>query len=161
MQSSVLEAARAVNAQLHRIASAHDVTNLVDAGQRRARFRFTWRGHFNSAGEARKHRYRRLLRAELSPLTSFVQLAITRCMDLSLSSRQHILRRHVTDRAVQAHGVVVIYVELNQVPGILQGQRCERPDALAFLTPVQGKRVGRFGPLFKLSLAKSSFHYLH
>ena len=53
-------------------------------------------------------------------------------MDLSLSSGEHIVRRHVADGAVQAHGVVVIHVGLNQAPRIFPGQRCQRPNALAF-----------------------------
>jgi hypothetical protein len=64
-------------------------------------------------------------------------------MDLSLTSGEHILRGHVTDRAMQAHGVVVIHVALNQAPGILQGQRCQWPDTLAFK---------RFVPAFEFSI---------
>jgi hypothetical protein len=65
---------------------------------------------------------------------------------LSLTSSKHILRGHVTDRAIKAHGVVVIHVALNQAPGILQGQRCQWPDTLAFK---------RFVPAFEFSLGVS------
>jgi len=71
------------------------------------------------------------------------QLAIAGSMDLSLTSGEHILLGHLTDRAMQAHGVVVIHVALNQAPGILQGQRCQWPDTLA---------CKRFVPAFELSI---------
>jgi hypothetical protein len=35
-------------------------------------------------------------------------------VDFLLPSRQHVLGRHVSDCAVQPHGVVVIHVGLNQ-----------------------------------------------
>src|SRR5229473_772436 len=98
----------------------------------RARFRFTWRGHFTFTAKTCKQRWRCLLPAKLPLPASLFQLAIAGSMDLSLTSGEHILRGHVTDRAMQAHGVVVIHVALNQAPGILQGQRCQWPDTLAF-----------------------------
>jgi hypothetical protein len=44
-------------------------------------------------------------------------------MDLVLSSGEPILRRHIADRAVQSHCVVVIHVDLNQAARIVQRQR--------------------------------------
>jgi len=67
-------------------------------------------------------------------------------MNLRLSSRQHILRRHIPDRAVQTHRVVAIHVALNQAARILQGQRRERPNAFAFQ---------RFVPSFQFSFGVS------
>jgi hypothetical protein len=40
------------------------------------------------------------------------------------------VRRHIADGTVQAHGVVVIHVGLNQTYRIFPGQRCTGPDAL-------------------------------
>jgi len=53
-------------------------------------------------------------------------------MDLCLSTQEHIVRRHITNRTVQAHVVVTIDVALNQTPGIFQGERGKGPDTLAF-----------------------------
>ena len=41
-------------------------------------------------------------------------LAIACRVDLSLSPGEHVVRRYITDGAVQAYGVVVIHVGLNQ-----------------------------------------------
>ena len=60
------------------------------------------------------------------------QLAVAFGVDLLLAPGQHVGRRDEADRAVQAHGVVVIHVLLNQPPRILRRQRRSRPDALAF-----------------------------
>ena len=87
---------------------------------------------------------------ELSLLARFLQLAIACRMDLRLSPGEHVLRRDVADGAVQAHGVVVVHVALNQTPRIFQRQRRSRPDALrferfvpAFDFPVRLRIIGR------------------
>src|SRR5450759_3022303 len=53
-------------------------------------------------------------------------------VNLGLSSSQHILRRHIADRAVQANGVVAIHVALNLAACIFQRERGQRPDTLLF-----------------------------
>ena len=63
----------------------------------------------------------------------FLQLAIACGVDLRLSAGEHIVRRHIADGAVQAYGVVVIHVGLDQTFRIFPGQRCTGPDALAIL----------------------------
>src|SRR5438876_10003647 len=100
-------------------------------------------GHFTLTAKTRKQRGRCLLPAKLPLPSSLFQFAIAGSMDLSLTSGDHILRGHVTDRAMQAHGVVAIHLALNQAPGILQGQRCQWPDTLA---------CKRFVPAFELSI---------
>ena len=76
---------------------------------------------------------KRFCRPSLLPLmTCLFELAIARRVDLRLSASEHIVRRHITDGAVQTHGVVVIHVGLNQAQRIFPGQRCAGPDAFGF-----------------------------
>ena len=56
----------------------------------------------------------RLLTTDLSLSAGLLQVLIPRGVDFLLPSRQHVLGRHVSDCAVQPHGVVVIHVGLNQ-----------------------------------------------
>src|SRR6266851_1370592 len=77
----------------------------------RARFRFTWRGHYS--------RVRRICKRDCCPpelplMARLFQLAIACSVDLGLSPGEHIVRRHIADGAVQAYGIVVIDVGLNQ-----------------------------------------------
>ena len=51
---------------------------------------------------------------ELSLMARFLELAIACRMNFSLSTGEHVVRSHITDGAVQAHGVVVVHVGLNQ-----------------------------------------------
>src|SRR5205807_7340036 len=53
-----------------------------------------------------------------------LELAVARSMDLGLSPDEHIVRRHIADGAMQAYGVVVIHVGLNQAQRIFPRQRC-------------------------------------
>ena len=62
--------------------------------------------------------------------TRLLKLAITCGVNFVLSSGKHIVRRHITDGAVQSHRVVVIHVGRNQAQGIFPGERCTRSDAL-------------------------------
>ena len=94
---------------------------------RRARFRFTRRSHFSGIAEPLKPQSRRLQPAKLPLPTSFFQLAIASRVDLGLSSGEPILGRHIADRAVQSHRVVVIHVDLNQAARIFQRQRGQGP----------------------------------
>ena len=73
-----------------------------------------------------------LLPAELSLTTCLLQLAIACGVDLGLSASEHIVRRHIADGTVQAHGVVVIHVVLNQASCIFPVQWCKGPKALRF-----------------------------
>ena len=61
-------------------------------------------------------------------MTRFLKLAIACRVDLGLSPGEHIVWCYVADSAVQAHGVVVMHVGLNQthrvslvngVPGLM------------------------------------------
>ena len=51
---------------------------------------------------------------ELSLLARFLELAIACRMNFSLSTGEHVVRRHISDGAVQAYGVVVVHVGLSQ-----------------------------------------------
>src|SRR5450759_3865363 len=82
--------------------------------------------------EPREHRWRCLPPTKLPLPASLFQLAIASRVNLGLSSSQHILRRHIADRAVQANGVVAIHVALNQAACIFQRERGQRPDTLLF-----------------------------
>jgi hypothetical protein len=55
-------------------------------------------------------------------VTCFRELAIACRADLGLSPGKHIERRHIIDAAVQAYGIVVIHVGLNQAQRIFPGQ---------------------------------------
>ncbi len=70
--------------------------------------------------------------SQLPLMTCLFELAIARRVNLRLSPGKHIVRRHITDGAVQAYGVVVIHVGLNQAQRIFLGQRCAGPNALGF-----------------------------
>jgi hypothetical protein len=58
---------------------------------------------------------------ELPLVSRFLELAITCRVNFSLSAGEHIVRRHIADGAVQANGVVVIHVGLNQTHGVFPG----------------------------------------
>ena len=91
----------------------------------RARFRFTWQSHCSSPA------LRHLLPALLPLLACLLQFVVACRMDLRLTPSQHVGRRNKSNRAVQAHGVVVVHILLNQPPRILRRQRRSRPDTLA------------------------------
>ena len=59
--------------------------------------------------------------SQLPLMTCLFELAIARRVNLRLSPGKHIVRRHITDGAVQAYGVVVIHVGLNQAQRIFLG----------------------------------------
>jgi hypothetical protein len=61
--------------------------------------------------------------SQLPLMTCLLKLAIARRVDLRLSAGEPIVRRHITDGAVQTHCVVVIHVGLNQAQRIFSGQR--------------------------------------
>ena len=73
-----------------------------------------------------------LLPAKLSLTTCLLQLSIPCSMDLDLSTGEHIVRRDIADGTMQAHGVVVIHVVLNQTQRIFPGQWCKGPNAFRF-----------------------------
>ena len=66
---------------------------------------------------------------ELPLLTCLLELAIAGRMNLGLALSEHIVRRHISDGAVQAHRVVVIHVSLNQAHRVFFRQRRAGPDA--------------------------------
>src|SRR5450432_3603879 len=110
----------------------------------RARFCFTWQSHCSSSCS------RHLLPALLPLLTCFLQLAVSCRVDLRLTAGQHVSGCNESNRAVQAHGVVVVHVLLYQPPRIFRRQRRARPDALALQRfvpalqlPVRLRVVGR------------------
>ncbi len=55
---------------------------------------------------------------ELPLMTCLLELAIAGRMNLGLASSEHIVWRHISDGTVQSHGIVVIYVGLNQASRI-------------------------------------------
>jgi hypothetical protein len=61
-----------------------------------------------------------------------VQLPIPLGLNLLLMPDEHVLRRHVTDRAVQPEIVVSVHILLNQAFCIFQRQRRPRSNAFAF-----------------------------
>ena len=65
-------------------------------------------------------------------MTRFFELAIACRMNFGLPAGEHILRRHIADGAVQAHGVAVLHVGLHQAQCIFPRQRCAGPNALRF-----------------------------
>ena len=77
-------------------------------------------------------------------MTRFFELAIACRMNFGLPAGEHILRRHIADGAVQAHGVVVLHVGLHQAQCIFPRQRCAGPNALRFerLVPARQLAVG-------------------
>jgi len=65
-------------------------------------------------------------------VTRLFELAIACRMNFGLSPGEHIVRRHIADGAVQAYGIVVIHIGLNQTHRVFSGQWCARSDALGF-----------------------------
>src|ERR1700730_3380535 len=84
-----------------------------------------------------------LLPTNLPLLSRRLQLPIPIGVDLPLTPGEHVLRRDVANRAVQADVVVMLDVALHQTPRIFQRQRRSRPDALS---------LERFVPAFDLSV---------
>ena len=52
--------------------------------------------------------------SQLALLASLLQLPVALRVDLDLPTREHVVRRHVPDRAVQPDMVIVIHIPLNQ-----------------------------------------------
>lgn len=69
---------------------------------------------------------------DLPLFPSCLQLSISLGLDLMLTPGQHVLRRDVADRTVQACVVVMLDVALQQAPRIFQRQWRSWPDALSF-----------------------------
>jgi len=67
---------------------------------------------------------------KLPLMARLFQLAIACSVGLGLSPGEHIVRRYIADGAVQAYGIVVIDVGLNQAQCIFPRQRCAGPKAL-------------------------------
>ena len=74
---------------------------------------------------------RSLLPTNLPLFSRHLQLHIPLGVDLLLTPGEHVLRRDIANRAVQAGVVVIIDVALHQTPRIVQRQRRSRPDALS------------------------------
>ena len=66
---------------------------------------------------------------KLPLLTCLFEFAIAGRVNFDLASGEHIVGRHIADGTVQAYGVVVIHVGLNQTRRVFSGQRCARPNA--------------------------------
>src|ERR1700726_3243636 len=88
-------------------------------------------------------RSRSLLPTNLPLFSRRLQLPIPLGVDLLLTPGEHVLRRDVANRAVQADVVVMLDVALHQTPRVFQRQRRSRPDALS---------LERFVPAFDLSV---------
>ena len=67
----------------------------------------------------------------LPPFARLLQFAVAFGKDQGVPSVEFVLRRDVADGAVQADGVVVLDVAGDDPLGVLQGQGCLRPDAIA------------------------------
>ena len=110
--------------------------------------------HFmRGALSARPRRSSRcLLTTNLALFSGLLHLPIPLGVDLSLTPREHVLRRDVADGAVQADVVVMLHVALHQTPGIVQLQRRSRLDALSF---------ERFVPTFDFPVGLHCQLHLH
>src|SRR5436190_14301778 len=75
---------------------------------------------------------RSLLPAYLPLFSRHLQLPIPLGVDLRLTPGEHVLRRDVANRAVQADVVVMLDVALHQTPRIFQRQWRSRTDAFPF-----------------------------
>src|SRR5439155_25067518 len=93
--------------------------------------------------ESGPSRSRGRLPTNLTLFSCYLQLPIPLGVDLLLTPGEHVLRRDVANRAVQADVVVMSDVALHQPPRIFQRQLRSRPDALSFQ---------RFVPAFDLSV---------
>ena len=78
-------------------------------------------------------------------------------MDLGLAPQQPVLRGYIADRAVQPHRVVTIHLGLDQAPGIVRRQRCQRPNALLFqrLVPAFDFSVGMSSQMRRIETIRS------
>ncbi len=74
----------------------------------------------------------RLSASQLPLLASLLQLPVALRVDRGLPTQEHVVRRHVQDRAVQPDMVIVIYVLLNQAFSVLQRQWRSLPNAFPF-----------------------------
>src|SRR5580692_1292689 len=92
----------------------------------RARFRFTWRSH---CSQVRRMCKRDGGSPKLPLLTCLFEFAIAGRVNFDLASGEHIVWRYIADGTVQAYGVIVIHVGLNQTRRVFSGQRCARPNA--------------------------------
>ena len=88
--------------------------------------------HCRPTGSNPFHPSRRPLAAILPLFLRRVQLPIPLGLNLLLMPGEHVLRRHVTDRAVQPEIVVSVHILLNQAFCIFQRQRRPRSNAFAF-----------------------------
>src|SRR5262245_22409716 len=77
------------------------------------------------------HSSRSLLPTNLPLFSRLLQLPIPLGMDLLLTPGEHVLRRDVANRAVQAGVVVMLDVAFHQTPRIVQRRWRSRPDALS------------------------------
>jgi len=78
------------------------------------------------------HPSRGLPATNLSLFPRRLQFPIPLGLNFLLMPGEHVLRRDVSDGAVQAHIVVTLHVTLNQTPRIFERQRRSRADALPF-----------------------------
>src|SRR5579864_9447314 len=86
---------------------------------------------------------RSLLPTNLTLLSRRLQFPVPIGVDFLLTPGEHVLRRNVANRAVQADVVVMLDIALHQTPCIVQRQRRSRPDALS---------LERFVPAFDFSV---------
>ena len=80
----------------------------------------------------------------LALLASLLQLPVALRVDRGPPTREHVVRRHVPDRAVQPDKVIVIHILLNQAFRIFQRQGRSLPNAFPFqrLVPALELPVG-------------------
>jgi hypothetical protein len=56
----------------------------------------------------------RLAPSRLALMASLLQLPVALCVDRGLPTHEHVVRRHVADRAVQPDLVIAMHILLNQ-----------------------------------------------
>ena len=92
-----------------------------------------------------------LLATQLPLPARLFEFAVAGGMDFRLSACEHIAGCHKSDRAVQAHRIVVIHIVSNQPTGILRRQWCPRPNTFPFVVLAAGRCLFRYEDLLKLA----------
>src|SRR6516162_9936447 len=91
-----------------------------------------WLPDCRQTGSNPFHPSRGLLATNLPVFPRRLQLSVPLGLNLLLMPGEHVLRRDVSDGAVQTHVVVMLYVTLHQTKRIFERQRRPGPNALPF-----------------------------
>src|SRR5438445_10521482 len=89
-----------------------------------------------------------LAASHLALLACLLQFPVALRVDRDLPTREHVVRRHVPDRAVQPDMVIAIHILLNQALRVFQRQWRSLPNAFLFqrLVPAATASAARMGP---------------